>query len=563
MVDIAVKKIDYSGKALQSIDASYNRFLIDFPTVYFVYDIKDTKYTVYVGETNDISRRTKQHLIEKRNDWQKLNSSPSSRMLVLGNEFSNKSVTLDLENRFINYFLGVESIKSDGGINNRKGNPQGKYYPKEKIQEIFEESWKKLSQEEPLLFPDLNNVKNSALYKSSPFKELSDSQRRAQKQIIMKIEESLSRDEDALILVTGNAGSGKTVLMSNVFYELQLESKGDDNVLLNGLAPFVLVNHNEQLSVYRQISKKLGFDEQRVMKPNSFLKQFQGKKVDVVIVDEGHLLATRNGQAFPKKFGSTHLEALRKIAKIVILVFDENQILTGEQFVDNEEVLKLKHEANLENKLIELQEQHRMQMLEETNNWLDDFIWKHKIGKIPEDDTYELKIFETPEEMYEAIKNKAKNTEYGLSRMLASYDWDWKSDKQMWSVEIDGFSMPWNYYYTSNSDQLPWAESVESIKEVGSTFTIQGFDLNFAGVIIGPSVKYDSQKKEIFFDARASKNKKAIERKHGEAAIKRNLNNELNVLLTRGVYGLYIYACDESLQKALIEAQKGKSHDNR
>ncbi|WP_311806993.1 DNA/RNA helicase domain-containing protein [Lactococcus lactis] len=533
--------------------------MTDYPTVYFIYDKENLKYSVYVGETNDVFRRTKQHLIETREDWQELNTSQSSQMLILGNEFSNKSVTLDLENKFMNYFLGVPSIKSDKGINNRRGNPQEKYYTKERIDEIFKEAWKKLNHEEPNLFPDFKIIKNSALFKSSPFKELSESQNKAQKQIIMRIEETISQEKDALILVTGNAGSGKTVLLSSVFYNLQLESKGEDNVLLNGLKSFVLVNHNEQLSVYKQISRKLGLDEQQIMKPNSFLKKYEGKKVDIVIVDEGHLLATRNGQAFPKKYGSTQLEALKKIAKVVVLVFDEHQILTGEQFVDREEISILINEANLENKLIELHDQHRMQMSVKTNNWLNDFIWKHKINEIPNDDKYDLKIFDSPSKMYEAIRNKSDDEAYGLSRMLASYDWDWKADGQKWCVKIKDFSLPWNYYYTNAKNNIPWAENPKSIAEVGSTFTIQGFDLNYAGVIIGPSVKYDPQRKEIFFDASASKNTKAIEKTHGEKAINQNLNNELNVLLTRGVYGLYLYACDENLQNALLEAQKGNS----
>lgn len=33
------------------------------------------------------------------------------------------------------------------------------------------------------------------------------------------------------------------------------------------------------------------------------------------------------------------------------------------------------------------------------------------------------------------------------------------------------------------------------------------------------------------------------------------LPNELNVLLTRGVNGLYIYAVDDELRKALLAAQ--------
>ncbi|MFC4653209.1 DNA/RNA helicase domain-containing protein [Lactococcus nasutitermitis] len=552
-----VKKVNYSESSLSLLKNNQSELLTDFPTVYFVYDKKNEEYTVYVGETNNVFRRTKQHFIEPRDDWQQLNASQSAQMLVFGNEFSNKSVTLDLENKFMNYFLGVPSIKNDKGINNRRGNPQGKYYPKDKIDAIFKEGWKRLNQEEPDLFPDIKVIENSALFKSSPFKTLSESQQNAQNQIIMKIEEAVSQEKETLILVTGSAGSGKTVLLSNVFYNLQLESKEDDNVLLKGKKAFVLVNHNEQLSVYQQISRKLGLNENQVMKPNSFLKKYENEKVDIVIVDEGHLLATRNGQAFPKKYGLTQLEALRKISKIVVLVFDEYQILTGGQYVDPNTILELKHEANLENKLIELHDQHRMQMSTATNNWLNDFIWNHEIDQIPHDDKYELKIFDNPTDLYNGIKEKSNDTEYGLSRMLASYDWDWKSDGQKWCVEINNFSLPWNYYYTKASDSTPWAENPDSIKEVGSTFTIQGFDLNYAGVIIGPSVKYNPQDKKIFFDADGSKNKKAIEKKHGIDAINHNLNNELNVLLTRGVHGLYICACDESLQKALLEAQKG------
>lgn len=44
--------------------------------------------------------------------------------------------------------------------------------------------------------------------------------------------------------------------------------------------------------------------------------------------------------------------------------------------------------------------------------------------------------------------------------------------------------------------------------EVGSTFSIQGFDLNYAGVILGPSVKYRNGK--IIFDPNESCNTKAI-----------------------------------------------------
>ena len=65
---------------------------------------------------------------------------------------------------------------------------------------------------------------------------------------------------------------------------------------------------------------------------------------------------------------------------------------------------------------------------------------------------------------------------------------------------------PWNRElerYLSKKEKtkikdLSWAEQPQTIKEIGSTYTIQGFELNYAGVILGPSVKYENG--HIIFD---------------------------------------------------------------
>ena len=181
-----------------------------------------------------------------------------------------------------------------------------------------------------------------------------------------------------------------------------------------------------------------------------------------------------------------------------------------------------------------------------------------------------MKVFENPAEMFAAIKQKAENQEHGLSRMLATFDWDYIDkkkpvDSEYWNVSVGEFHMPWNLQLPTTKEQkrrnksLAWAEQEQTIDEVGSTFTIQGFDLNYAGVIIGPSVKYRDGK--IVFDRKASKNKKAIQRrelKNGEKVYLSDtlLKNELNVLLTRGVNGLYLFAVDPALQEKLLEMQK-------
>ena len=66
---------------------------------------------------------------------------------------------------------------------------------------------------------------------------------------------------------------------------------------------------------------------------------------------------------------------------------------------------------------------------------------------------------------------------------------------------------------------------------------------------------------KIIFDISESKNKSAVQNRKLESGEMINygetlLRNELNVLLTRGVNGLYVYAVDEELQQALKNATK-------
>ena len=108
---------------------------------------------------------------------------------------------------------------------------------------------------------------------------------------------------------------------------------------------------------------------------------------------------------------------------------------------------------------------------------------------------------------------------------------------------IGGWKMPWNKQLAPAKEEktqmknLAWAEKPYTIGEVGSTYTIQGFDLNFAGVILGPSVKYRDDK--VVFDWECSENRRAIQKRTLSDGTSRQfaellLRNEINVLLTRG-----------------------------
>jgi len=573
-----VREIEYSNNSLVNLKSQLKssehkndmKLLFDYPVVYIVNDNKNDQFSVYVGETADIIRRTSQHLTddikkENRDDWRDFATSSTTKMFIIGHNHFNKSLTLDIENRLMLYLSSVGKVIR---VQNRKENPQNEYYTSNELDSIFSKVWRSLRKRNQSLFPIESIVRNSAIFKASPFHKLTEEQIEAKNTIINKIIASISKNQEGtLILVKGEAGAGKTVLMSSLVDDL-LNSEDisfiKDNNYIN-----LIVNHNNQLSVYKEIERKLNWNSgsslEVAMKPTQFLNALRKEKIKagVVIVDEGHLLLTAKNQAY---LGGNHLIDLLAQSKVVVLVYDDKQIMNKSQIWTDNTFLELEHEANLAGNLIELRNQMRINANPATIDWIRSIIDEGEIKKLTKDKQYDIRIFDSPLELQKAIKLKNKDQKLGISRLVATYDWPFVEEKKKqvrpkWFVEIGDWKAPWNQQLKPEKEyaKLSWIEQPQTIDEIGSTFTVQGFDLNYVGVIIGPSGKYRDGK--IIYDISESKNKGAVQNRklaNGEKVNygERLLRNELNVLLTRGVNGLYIFAVDEELREVLKKAVK-------
>ena len=573
-----VRKIDDNIVSLQQFEAELkhnisqkeNVLLLEYPTVY-IHNWKSLDdYEVYIGESNNIIQRTKQHFDNSDDElkWQhQLRRHPAS-LYIIGHEHFNKSLTLDIENRLMLYLMSVDHIKK---IHNQRCNPQNKYYPVDELDDIFRQIWQKLRKKDTTLFPKESAIKTSALFKASPLHKLTQEQERLKEIILGRVFSALEKNERGqIIFIDGEAGTGKTVLNSSTFYELYASAEENG---ITGLQCYLMVNHDEQITVYKQIAEKLGLKEnygEIVCKPTTFINHHSVQEpVDVAFIDEAHLLLTQGKQSYR---GNNQLEDIINRARVTVVMFDENQILTTEQYWETEILDHYRSIAKTQANYFELTKQMRMDASQETIQWIDDFTKHRKISDIPVDETgYEVRIFDDPSELEAAIKKRAGEEAHALSRIIATYDWQYKQEKSLtermtyWEVEIGGWHKPWNKQLDKALDKkekkniktLAWAEQPQTIDEVGSTFTIQGFDLNYAGVILGPSVKYRDGK--IVFDSSTNCNAKVTrnrtmsdgsKRKMGEQLIQ----HEVRVLMTRGVNGLYIYACDEALRNALKSA---------
>ena len=576
-----VKKIDDNAQGLKIFQESLMRdasekeqdILLQFPTVY-IHNWKNTDdYEVYIGESNNIIQRTKQHYdagMDERK-WQHQLLLQDASLYVIGHEHFNKSMTLDIENRLMLYMMSVDRVRK---IHNLRGNPQSRYYPDSEMDDIFRMVWKKLRRDNKELFPSESAIKDSAVFKASPLHKLTEEQEEIKKNIIQRVFEALKTGKRGqLIFIEGEAGTGKTVLNSSTFYELFASAEERE---LEPLKCCMMVNHDEQITVYEQIAQKLGLVERYgevVYKPTSFINRHTvDEPIDVAFIDEAHLLLTQGKQSYQ---GENQLKDIIERARVTVVMFDENQILTTEQYWESQILNQYRELAKCQNNYFELKNQLRIKSSEEMVEWIDDFTKKRKVSTVPKNNGgYEIRIFESPLELEKALKEKAADENHKLSRLIATYDWEYSSKPpadarllKYWEVMIGHWHKPWNRELDRElgkkekraNKSLSWAEQPQTIEEIGSTFTIQGFDLNYAGVILGPSVKYRNG--EVIFDPSASYNAKAVrnrtlsdgsKQKFGEELIQ----HEVRVLMTRGVEGIYIYACDDALREALLQAMK-------
>ncbi|MDD4113793.1 MAG: DUF2075 domain-containing protein, partial [Herbinix sp.] len=528
-------------------------------------------YEVYIGESNNVIQRTKQHydIQVDASKWQHQLMRSDAILYIIGHEHFNKSLTLDIENRLMHYMMSVDRVKK---IHNLRGNPQNRYYPDGELDDIFRMIWAKLRKYNKKLFSNEEMIKDSALFKASPLHKLTEDQEKIKSIIIQRVFEALDTGkENQIIFIEGEAGTGKTVLNSSTFYDTYAKAEEEGTELIKC---YMMVNHDEQFVVYSQIAQKLGLVDRYgevVYKPTSFINRYSKENpADVAFIDEAHLLLTQGKQAYR---GNNQLQDIVDRARVTVVMFDENQILTTEQYWESQILDGFREKAKKANNYYRLESQLRIRASKEVIDWIDSFTKYQQISRLPSNlGGYDIQIFKHPEELEKALKDKASNEKYRLSRMVATYDWEYSNKAsregwltKYWEVMIEEWHKPWNRELEQDFSRkekhvlksLSWAEQPHTIDEVGSTFTIQGFDLNYVGVILGPSVKYRNGK--VIFNPGAKNYRKMTQNRTLSDGTKKKFGEELiqhevRVLMTRGIEGLYIYACDKNLREELLEA---------
>lgn len=538
----------------------------NWPVVYTI----SNEDSIYIGETTNVEMRLAQHLASQ-------NKKLLTRVNVIVDDSFNKSACLDLESHLIKYFHADEKYTV---INGNAGLTDADYFNRDNYRKQFDEIFQELLRL-GYLTRSIPELVNTDFFKYSPFKSLNVEQAIVVSEILDRL---LGRNDLECTVIQGDPGTGKTIVAVYLMKLLKDIGRLEPSEVQEVDSPFadffgqkyqaiasamtiglVIPQKSLRQTLKRVFARTPGLSAEMVLDP--FEVGAGATVFDLLIVDEAHRLQQRANQPAALRnvklreinealFGAdditkTQLDWIRARSKFQILLLDKDQKVKPADLPERI-VSSLIAEAESEGRLLKLVSQMRVTGGEDYIAYVGQVLSNGYTGTPKTFGSYDLRFFDSFGEMQDEVLQR--DSEVGLARVVAGYAWRWVSKPSIgepFDFILDNRKLVWNRRDTD------WINSPTSSQEVGSIHTIQGYDLNYAGVIIGPDIGYDPVARKLvfnrdhYFDVKGKENNKVLGITYSDEDMLGFVSNIYRVLLTRGIRGTYIYVVDPHLRKYL------------
>lgn len=293
-------------------------------------------------------------------------------------------------------------------------------------------------------------------------------------------------------------------------------------------------------------------------------------EIDLMVADEAHRLWEHRRIKYPNGMVKwlTDTPMVREVisaSKVSAFFLDDNQSVRAGEIGRSQLIEDHAKAMGITVERFELDEQFRCAGSDSYIRWVEglvglttgnDLAWR-------QDREYQFRIASTPKEISARL---AMETAAGRRcRIVAGYCWRWskpdpltgEQPHDLVDARFGGWSAPWiektgqslapelNQYYL-------WATDESKREQVGSIYSVQGFEFDYVGVIWGE----DLVRREGKWVAQLAKNKdgafkKEITLSKGDPV--QMLLNVYRVLLTRGMKGTFLTVLDDETRAYLEE----------
>lgn len=517
---------------------------------------------VYIGQTKHFIRRHQEHF---SGNEEKFNNASFDKVVILFSVYFNGSALDDVERQLITYFVADKfkprSRKQDVTfdtevINLTAGNTVNDYRDRDRVSsEVVLPFWENYLYPEWVHTKKLDELRTSELVKYSPIKTLTEQQQ--------EVIEDVLKNHDRSYVINGDAGTGKTVLLTYLVAELLNETNRS----------IAIVVQPNWLKTAEEIFKLYGMDEKRLTITTSTRLIKQNESYDVIIVDEAHKLSRRYGKQHPSfnevykasQFSNynSHLEIIKTLGRQVVLMYDVLQAIRPAN-VTRERFRELT--ANFEQRY--LTTQFRIKTPDGKKYTSDDYINGIKWLLYKDTDLLELTNF-NPQFDRDIFNDKSEDAYFGYFSDKPLHNlFNWIEEDRNYNPNhinrvLGGLVEPWlqkdgkdpkkMHWFEGemqkrwNSTQENWINSTDADSEdqIGSVFAVQGIDLNKVGVLIGNDLKVDNTGKlyadpENFFNVNGKFSEEDLKDPQNRKEFTLFVLNIYYVLLTRGIDGIRV-----------------------
>jgi uncharacterized protein len=363
-----------------------------------------------------------------------------------------------------------------------------------------------------------------------------------------------------VILVRGGPGTGKSVIAINLLGELLRKDRNAHYA--TGSKAFT-----------ETLRDMIGSRAQPLLRYFNSYGQAEFNSIDVLICDEAHRIRETSNSRFTKRERRSSKPQLREIldaAKVSVFFIDDKQGVRPNEIGSSAYIRQAVRELGCDFTEYELQVQFRCAGSDGFVNWVDNTLGIARTANILWDgaDGFDFRIVDSPQALEDEIRRV--NTKGSSARVAAGFCWPWSDPKPDGTLEEDvvigDYRRPWdakpgNWKLAKGIPTASlWATDPGGINQIGCVYNIQGFELDYVGVIWGKDLVYR------FDDGGWA----GIKKESADQVQKRSkerfvdlVKNTYRVLLSRGLRGCFVHFLDKETERFVRSRMERRAADDQ
>ncbi|WAH37030.1 DUF2075 domain-containing protein [Alicyclobacillus dauci] len=397
--------------------------------------------------------------------------------------------------------------------------------------------------------------------------------------VVSKVEQAKDSSTKSIVVVRGGPGTGKSVLAIQLLAyaarnHWKVAHATGSKAFKTVLQALTQNSADDLMKKIHSVRLKKELPVKELFTQFADIGKVHQGTFDLVVHDEAHRLWDFRRNRFGQQVSNVPMiQEVTDASCVSVFFLDDNQAVRANEIGSVEYITNFARDRGIDTVVIDLNVQFRCAGSASYMEWVD-----HSLGfNAPKSlgwkdfEVYDLQIVESMQEMQSKLD--ALQAQGEKCRLTAGFCWKWSEIQgngqlvhDIKDERFNGWSAPWiekdmSKVSPGEDKYFKWATDDYYYSQVGSIYSVQGFEFDYVGLIFGEDLVWRNGQ----WVSDLSKNKDSSFKRNVKAAGEdptEKLRNVYRVLMTRGMKGTFVYFLDketrEYLEENLLSSQQGE-----